>query len=133
MSRMFGCAAWADHGQKKSHRRTRPSRFFMRVLCGERVSSDTPVAGSFLGFLRFTSGLLDVVVFSAATTVGQCGHVNLRQPFREFCLLSGVLGMPGEIRVFERVGGFVVEFLVAVGVADVAPAFAAHRMILEAM
>ena len=61
----------------------------------------------------------------------QVGRVGLRQPPREFRLACGVSPRCGEVGPLERVGGLVVQLLVAVGVADVPPAFGPDRVVLE--
>jgi hypothetical protein len=64
--------------------------------------------------------LLRATFFVTAAAFRQVGRVRLRQPLREFRFPRSVFSVAGEVRVFEWVGGFVVEFFPAVGLADVA-------------
>ena len=57
------------------------------------------------------------------------GDVDLGQPFREVLTDAGACRVTGEVFPFMGIGEFVVEFLAAVGIADVAPAIVADRVV----
>src|SRR5947207_15525573 len=80
-----------------------------------------------LGFLRGGVGRCGVV-----TATGS-GNVDFGKPLGEVFLDGGVVGVGRKIFPFVRVGFFVVELFVAVGVADIAIGFAPHAVVLIAV
>src|SRR5690606_22958104 len=84
----------------------------------------------------FLALLLAIAILAAgallAVTVGarrKIGFVRRGKMFRERSLFLGVLRVAREILPFVRIGRFVVQFFVPVGVANVAPPFAADGVV----
>src|SRR5262249_51913449 len=80
--------------------------------------------------LAFPHGLTVVVCENPPGTTGGGGRIDLRQPFCKVTLRRGVLWVGSEVGPFVRIGLNVVQFLAAVGVADVAPALVADRVVV---
>ena len=70
-----------------------------------------------------------IVAEGAALAAGGHGDIDLRQPLGEVRTDAGECGIGREVLPFVGIGEFVVEFLAAVGIADVAPPIGADGVV----